>query len=436
LILTSDSTTVNEQRPVSDQRRSVTKQEQRMRDVAITGIGVISCIGQCAEDYFRNLDAGRHGVTEAPWSEPENGRIAWIAPVPDFDPAAWMDQRVADGSATFTQYALAAAAQAVRDAGEDFDPVRTGVVLGVTMAGAHALLDAQHLLDTQGPDAVPRKLNIQVWPNMAAAQVAIGYKLHGPLLTVSTACASSLDAIGAGARMISSGEADVIIAGGTEHGLSPALAYSQRAYGMSVPADRADRASLPFDVHRSGVVEGAGAAVVVLESASRAAARGARVYGQVAGYASLSEGFHPSSPQPDGRWEVETMRRAQLDAGLAGPGDVDAVIAHATATPVGDLAEAMALNEVFGEYAAELPVMSIKGHVGHTGSASGAMGLLAGLYGMQAGTLAPTAGTTEVEPEARFRVVTGAPAKVDIDVLQVNGFGFGGQDACLIATRA
>jgi 3-oxoacyl-[acyl-carrier-protein] synthase II len=205
---------------------------------------------------------------------------------------------------------------------------------------------------------------------------------------------------------------------------------------MSAPPDRADRASLPFDVHRSGVVEGAGAAVVVLENARRAAARGARVYGQVTGYASLSEGFHPSSPEPDGRWEVETMRRAQHDAGLAGPGDVDAVIAHATATPVGDLAEAKALNEVFGEHAADLPVMSIKGHVGHTGSASGAMGLLAGLYGMQAGTLAPTAGTTEVEPEARFRVITGTPAKVDIDVLQVNGFGFGGQDACLIATRA
>jgi 3-oxoacyl-[acyl-carrier-protein] synthase II len=407
-----------------------------MRDVAITGIGVISCIGQSAEDYFRHLDAGRHGVTAAPWSEPETGRLAWNAPVPDFDPAAWMDPRVVAGSATFTHYALAAAIQAVRDAGGDFDPVRTGVVLGVTMAGAHALLDAQHLLDTKGPDAVPRKLNIQVWPNMAAAQVAINFGLHGPLLTVSTACASSLDAIGTGARMIERGEADVIIAGGTEHGLSPALAYSQRSYGMSSPPDRADRASLPFDVHRCGVVEGAGAAVVVLEHAERAAARGARAYGRVTGYASLSEGFHPSSPEPSGQWEAETMRRAQHDAGLSGPAAVDAVIAHATATPAGDLAEARALNEVFGEHADGLPVMSIKGHVGHTGSASGAMGLLAGLHGMQAGTLAPTAGTTEVEPEARFRVITGTPAKADIDVLQVNGFGFGGQDACLIATRA
>jgi 3-oxoacyl-[acyl-carrier-protein] synthase II len=407
-----------------------------MRDVVITGVGVISCIGQSAEDYFRNLDAGRHGVTAAPWSEPEAGHPAWIAPVAEFDPAAWMDPRVVAGSATFTHYALAAAIQAVRDAGGDLDPVRAGVVLGVTMAGAHALLEAQHLLDTEGPDAVPRKLNIQVWPNMAAAQVAIHFGLHGPLLTVSTACASSLDAIGAGARMIERGEADVIIAGGTEHGLSPALAYSQRSYGMSSPPDRADRASLPFDVHRCGVVEGAGAAVVVLEHAEHAAARGARVYGRVAGYASLSEGFHPSSPEPSGQWEAETMRRAQRDAGLPGPGAVDAVIAHATATSAGDLAEARALNEVFGEHAEGLPVMSIKGHVGHTGSASGAMGLLAGLYGMRAGTLAPTAGTTEVLPEARFRVITGPPAKVDIDVLQVNGFGFGGQDACLIATRA
>jgi 3-oxoacyl-[acyl-carrier-protein] synthase II len=236
--------------------------------------------------------------------------------------------------------------------------------------------------------------------------------------------------------MIESGQADVIIAGGTECGLAPALAYSQRSYGMSSPPDRADRASLPFDVHRCGVVEGAGAAVVVLENAGRAARRGAHTYGLVTGYASLSEGFHPSSPEPSGRWEAEAMRRAQHDAGLPGPEAVDAVIAHATATPAGDLAEARAINDVFGEHAAELPVTSIKGHVGHTGSASGVMGLLAGLHGMQAGTLVQVAGTTEVEPEARFRVITRAPAKADIDVLQVNGFGFGGQDACLIVTRA
>ncbi len=406
-----------------------------MRDVAITGIGVISCIGQSADEYFTRLDAGEHGVTAAPWAEPEAGRYAWIAPVPDFDPSAWLDERVIAGSDTFTQHALAATIQAVRDAGGDFDPLRTGVVLGVTMAGARALLDAQRLLDTEGPGAVPRKLNIQVWPNMAAGQIAMHYGLHGPLLTVSSACASSLDAIGTAARMIETGQADVIIAGGTECGLAPALAYGQHSYGMSNPPDRADRASLPFDVHRCGVVEGAGAAVVVLEHAGRAARRGAHAYGLVTGYASLSEGFHPSSPEPSGRWEAEAMRRAQRDAGLAGPQEVDAVIAHATATPAGDLAEAKAINELFGEHA-ELPVTSIKGHVGHTGSASGVMGLLAGLHGMQAGTLVQVAGTTEVEPEARFRVITHAPAKAGIDVLQVNGFGFGGQDACLIVTRA
>src|ERR1700734_3806064 len=231
-----------------------------MRDVAVTGIGVISCIGQSAEEYFTRLDAGEHGVVAAPWAEPEARRYAWIAPVADFDPAAWMDPRVVAGSATFTHYALAAAVQAVQDAGGDLDPLRTGVVLGVTMAGAHALLDAQHLLDTEGPDAVPRKLNIQVWPNMAAGQIAIHYGLHGPLLTVSSACASSLDAIGTAARMIGTGQADVIIAGGTECGLAPALAYSQRSYGMSNPPDRADRASLPFDGHPRGGFEGAGGA--------------------------------------------------------------------------------------------------------------------------------------------------------------------------------
>ena len=174
-----------------------------------------------------------------------------------------------DGSDLFTHFAIAAAVQAVEDHGAPLDPLRTGVVLGTTMAGARALLEAQHLLDTKGPEAVPRKLNIQAWPNMAAGQVALRWKLHGPLLTVSTACtSSSLDAIGTAARLVQSSIADMVLAGGTESGCARRCTTARRR-GMSQAVTDPRRASLPFDVCRSGIVEGEGAGVVVLERAER-----------------------------------------------------------------------------------------------------------------------------------------------------------------------
>jgi 3-oxoacyl-[acyl-carrier-protein] synthase II len=306
------------------------------------------------------------------------------------------------------------------------------------MAGARALLEAQHLLETKGPEAVPRKLNIQAWPNMAAGQVAMRWKLHGPLLTVSTACASSLDAIGTAARLVQSGVADVVLAGGTESGLCAALYYSQAAYGMSQAVTDPRRASLPFDVCRSGIVEGEGAGVVVLERAERARARGAKVYGMVRGYASISDGYHPSSPDPSGEWEALAMRQAQADAGLAagaGVEGVDAVIAHGTGTPQGDLAEITAIDTVFARRRRDLPVTSVKGNIGHTGAAAGVMNVLAALHGMEHGRLVPTAGTTDPEPSATFRVVLDRPFEAELDTVQLNAFGFGGQDASLILTH-
>ena len=285
-----------------------------MEQVAITGVGVISALGSGFDSFTEGLDTGRWVVEPAPWADPPSGRHAWNSPVSSFDPARWIDERVRSGTDLFAQYALAAAAQAVQDHGADLEPERTGVVIGTTMAGAGSLVEAQRLLDTKGPQAVPRKLNIQAWPNMAAGQIALRWRLHGPLLTVSTACASGLDAIGTAAEMIESGRADVVIAGGTERGLSEVLYHSQTAYGMSGAVSDPALATMPFDRRRSGLVEGEGAAVVVLERADRARARGARVYGLLRGYASLSDGYHPSSPDPSGRWEAEAKAGRSVDA--------------------------------------------------------------------------------------------------------------------------
>ncbi len=410
-----------------------------MSDVVITGTGVISALGQDVAAFWAGLCAGEVAVHEAPWASP--GHFAWWAGVRDFDPGLWAEPAVVSGSDLFTLFTLAAAAQALAQAGLDEpDPRRTGVSMGTSMGGTGALLKAQHQLETAGPDAVDRKTMIKIWPNMAAAQIAMRYRLHGPSLTFCTACASSLDAIGAAADLIRAGRADVVIAGGTEGGYGrpdgrpdgdfvPAVFYSHAGYGLTAGATDRLRASMPFDVDRSGIVVGEGCAVVVLESRAHAERRGATVLGTVEGYACLADSYHPSSPEPHGTWEAEVMRQALDSAGLA-PSGVDAIVAHGTSTPKGDSAEIRAINQVYD--GVDVTVTSIKGNLGHPSGAAGAQGVVAALYALATHKLPHTAGTSRVDPEARFEVVTAAPASIRPGRIQVNAFGFGGQNASLV----
>ena len=309
--------------------------------VAITGMGVVSALGCDPVQLYDELVKGTVAVQPAAWAKESDPRPMWWAPVTDFDPADWMDDRVADGTDLFSQFALAAAHQAVADAGLA-DPgalpeLRTAVVHGTSIGGVRAVMKGQWLLDRDGPGAIPRKTMIQIWPNMAAAQLCMRYGLHGPSLTVTTACASSIDAIGMAARMIEAGLADVAIAGGTEGGISaaggtrdgdfvPMLYYAGGHYGMEAEAATdPDRAMLPFDAHRSGIVTGEGSSMVVLESAAHAEARSADVHAWVRGYGSLADGHHPSSPEPSGKWEARAMELAMAEAGVTprGSGRVD-----------------------------------------------------------------------------------------------------------------
>lgn len=405
-----------------------------MKNVAITGQGVISCLGMTIPDFCRGLDDGKIPAERAPWSDEVGGNL-FHAPVRGFVPAEWMDDRTVHGTDRFAQYAVAAAAEAVKDSGiDELDPVRTAVVMGTSMAGAQTLYDAQEAYTEGGYDAVPRKLQMMAWPNMASGHIALRWNLHGPLLTISTACASSLDAIGLAARMIESGVVDVAIAGGTDNGGAKVSQLGAARYGMS-PIDVTDPRMVcrPFDRHRRGVLGGDGAAVLILESLGHARARGARIDGVVRGYGSLSDGYHPSSPDPSGKWEIAAMRAAQAEAGLT-PAEIGAVVAHATGTPVGDAAEITAINEVFE--GTSVVATGIKGHVGHTAGAAGAMGVMTGLHALRSNTLSPTASTTDLDPAIRFTVPLGAPAPVDLDAFQVNAFGFAGQDASLVIGRA
>ncbi|MDE0941092.1 MAG: beta-ketoacyl-[acyl-carrier-protein] synthase family protein [Alphaproteobacteria bacterium] len=415
-----------------------------MVEIAITGTGVVSSLGTDSQQFHDRMMSGETSIKASPWAAEVEGRDAWQAVVEDFDPADWMDKRIEDGTDLFAQFTLAAAEQAVRqaDIGE-LDPLRTAVVNGTSIGGVRAVMKAQHALDTNGPDAIPRKTMIQIWPNMAAAQIAMRYGLHGPSLTITTACASSLDAIGTAARIIERGEADVAITGGTEGGISlagggrdgdfvPVLFYTSNAYGMEAPSPDPNQAMLPFDVKRSGIVVGEGSGMVVLERAEHARARGAKILGYLRGYGSCADGFHPSSPEPTGVWEARAMALALADSDMAA-NDIGALIAHATGTPKGDTAEIRAINKVHAGRG--LPVASIKGHIGHSGASSGAMAMISGLIGMAEDRFTYIANTDEPDPEADFDIVHGAPRQMKYDSLQVNSFGFGGQNASVVLTR-
>lgn len=416
-----------------------------MRPIAITGYGVISALGNDAAAFHEGLLAGRTAIVAAPWAARLQGRKAWWGLVGDFDPADWMDDRVAEGTDLFAQFALAATGQAVRHAGLDdaLDPLRTAVVHGTSIGGVRAVMKAQHALDTAGPQAIPRKTMIQIWPNMAAAQIALRYRLHGPSLTVTTACASALDAIGTAARLIESGQADVALAGATEGGISlagggvdgdfvPVLFYTSTLYGMDAASDDPNRAMLPFDVKRHGIVVGEGSAMLVLERAEHARARGATIHGWLRGYGSCADSHHPSSPDPSGEWEAHAMRLALADAGLPAA-EIGALVAHATGTPKGDTAEIAAINAVHGGRA--LPVASIKGHIGHPGAPGGAMGMITLLRGMAEDRFLPTANTDEPDPACDFEVVIGTAPRHRYACAQVNAFGFGGQNASVVLSR-
>ncbi len=415
-----------------------------MIEIAITGTGIVSSLGTDTAEFYRRMLAGETSIKASPWAAEVEGRKAWQSVVEDFNPSDWMDRRIEEGTDLFAQFTLAATEQAVRQANlGTLDPLRTAVVNGTSIGGVRAVMKAQHALDTNGAKAVPRKTQIQIWPNMAAAQIAMRYGLHGPSLTMTTACASSLDAIGTAARIIERGEADIAITGGTEGGISlagggrdgdfvPVLFYTGNVYGMETPSPNPNQAMLPLDVKRSGIVVGEGAGMVVLERAEHARSRGANILGYLRGYGSLADGFHPSSPEPTGVWEARAMELALGDAGMA-PGEIDALIAHATGTPKGDTAEINAINKVHAGRG--LPVASIKGHIGHSGASSGAMAMISGLYGMAEDRFTYIANTDEPDPEADFEIVHGQPKQMKYDTLQINSFGFGGQNASIVLTR-
>src|SRR5580700_4780851 len=403
-----------------------------MEHVAVTGVGVVSPIGTSTDSFWRNLLEGRRAIAPMPDRHHVSGNALWAAVSDDFLAPGALATSAIRNTDRFTQYAMAATAEALERAKLDPPAERTAVVIGNTMGGFPFVAEAQTRFVKDGGRAVTPKLMALVIPNMPAALIAMHWRLHGPQLAISTACASSLDAIGLASGMIERGEIDAAIAGGSETLLCP-LVYESlvRAGALSRNPDAA-RASRPFDVERDGFVMGDGAAVLVLERTERASARGARILARIRGYGSLADAYHITSPDPSARYEVRAMQDAIERAGDAGE-QCAVVYAHATSTIVGDAAESRAIDAVYTDRPAI--VTSIKGHVGHSMASAGAMCAIAGIAGMHAECIPPTIGTQRVDPATHFDLVMERARSHRYAVFQVNAFGFGGQNASLVISR-
>lgn len=407
-----------------------------MRKVAITGLGVVSSVGNDPASFFDSLMAGRSGIRVLPANSPGQGCPTRIAGTVEFDPADHLAASECASLDRVSQFARVAASQALADARlapEAEDRARFGVCLGTAMGGAGTLENAYQRLYRRGPDALPPLTVPMAMYTAAASSIALAYALEGPNLTYSTACSSSAVAIGEAARLIRHGYADVVLAGGADAMLTDGVMAAWHALRILAAVDRADPATScrPFSKDRSGLVLGEGAAILVLEAMDRAQARGAPVRAELLGYGAAGDVAHITRPSVAG--QARAMRAALADARIA-PDEIDYVNAHGTATVVGDRVETAALKDVFGAHARRVPVSSTKALHGHMMGATAAAEFVAAVLAIGRGAVPPTAHLRAPDPDCDLDYVPeGARTGLAIRTVMSNAFAFGGSDAVLIA---
>jgi 3-oxoacyl-[acyl-carrier-protein] synthase II len=392
-----------------------------MREVVVTGRGVVSSIGEGAEVFLDALMERRSGLRDG------------LGRVEEFDPESAMTPKEARRMDRFSQFALAAADQAMAEAGlpDGIDPERLGVVMGTGVGGLETLEREVRTYIERGDRAVSPLFVPMMMPNAAAAHIAMRHGAHGPGYSLASACATGGHAIGEAARMIARGEADAVVAGGTEAAMTDiCLAAFRRMGALSKQG-----VSCPFDARRDGFVMGEGAGVIILEAAEHARARGATIRARVAGYGASNDAFHITAPDEDGAGATKAMRAALADADAA-PGDVGYINAHGTSTPFNDRIETLAVHRVF-ENGSGPPISSTKSAIGHLLGAAGAVEAVAVIGALERGVLPPTLNYEEPDPECDVDCVPDGPREAPgLEVALSNSFGFGGQNACLALARA
>lgn len=409
-----------------------------MHRVVITGLGVVSPIGSDKETYWNNLVAGKSGIDRVTSFDVSQYPCRIAGEIPDFDPTQFMEKREVKKVDRFTQFGVAAALMAWRDAGleeDGADRFDAGVLVGSGIGGIQTIEEQLEVLRTKGPRRVSPYLVPALIANMASGYISILLRLKGPNSTVVTACATSAHAIGDAAHIIRRGDASVMIAGGAEAAISH-LAFSGfcAARAMSTQNDEPSRASRPFDLKRDGFVMGEGAGVVILESLEYALARGARIYGEVIGYGMSGDAYHFTAPDPDGTGACLSMQRALKSANLE-PQQIDYINAHGTSTEYNDKIETMAIRKVFGDHACKIAVSSTKSMTGHLLGAAGGIELIATVLSMQHQVVHPTINYEYPDPDCDLDYVPNVAREHQIETALSNSFGFGGTNATLIVKR-
>ena len=401
--------------------------------VVVTGMGVISPIGNNVEEFWKGIVEEKIGFAPITSFDTSNYKCKLAAQVKDFKPEEYMDKKAVRRMEPFCQYAVAAAGEAIRDAGlvmEQEDPYRVGCAIGSGIGSLQAM-EREHIrLLEKGPSRVAPMLVPLMISNMAAGNVSIAYGLKGKSINVVTACATGTNSIGEAFRTIQYGDADVMVAGGTEGSVTPiGIAGFQALTALSDSEDPA-RCSIPFDKDRNGFVMGEGAGVVVLEELEHALARGAHIYAEVLGYGCSSDAFHITSPAEDGAGAARAMENAMADGGVA-PSDVTYINAHGTSTHHNDLFETRAIKLAFGEHAKDLRINSTKSMVGHLLGAAGAVEFVTCVKEMTEGFIHKTVGLRETEGEMDLNYCMES-YRENVPYCLSNSLGFGGHNASIL----
>ena len=404
------------------------------RRVVVTGLGALSPVGNTADEFWSSLVQGRSGVGPITKFDTEGYPTRIAGEVRNFDPLNFVDKKEARRLDPYLQYAVAAAVLAVQDAALDtgkVDGSRFGVLIGSGIGGISTLLESHRNLLEKGPDRVSPFFIPMIIANMASGLVSIRFGAKGPNSSVVTACATGNHAIGDSFKIIQRGDADVMIAGGSEAIIIPlTIAGFCSMKAMSTRNDEPTKAMRPFDATRDGFVCGEGSGIVVLETLEHALARDARIYAEIVGYGMTGDAHHMTAPDPEGDGAMRAMTLALRDAGL----DVSAVgyiNAHGTSTPYNDKFETLAIKRVFGEHARRLAVSSTKSMTGHLLGAAGGVEAIATVLALHHGVLPPTINYETPDPDCDLDYVPNQARKQDVEVALSNAFGFGGTNATL-----
>ena len=406
--------------------------------VVVTGLGAVTPIGIGKDEFWQSLVNGVSGIGKITKFDPSDYSTQIAGEVKNFDPTKYIDKKEAKRMDLFTQYAIAATRMALDDSGinlEKEDRQRIGTIVGTGIGGIDTLHDQFKILFDRGPSRVSPFFIPMMIANMATGQISIMFGLQGPSNCVVTACATGTNAIGDAFKIIERGDADVMIAGGTEAAVSPAgVAGFCSMKAMSTRNNEPEKASRPFDKERDGFVVGEGAGIVVLEALEHALSRGARIYCEVVGYGFNADAYHITAPAPEGLQAARCMHLAIKDAGIE-PEMVDYINAHGTSTPLNDKNETLAIKTLFGEHAYKLAVSSNKSMTGHLLGAAGGIEFIATALTVANGIIPPTINYETPDPELDLDYVPNKARVCQVRYALSNSFGFGGHNATILVAR-